>query len=110
MSQNRRDFIERVTAGAMLATVPLSGDAIRALATTARCQVPAARRIGIALRAGFETSMDGGEPRCLTHQTRTRRAEPDACFLGIWPLVAGRWHLAADTYFVHGGFTPTDRA
>ena len=33
MSQNRREFIERVTAGAMLATIPLSGDAIRAFAT-----------------------------------------------------------------------------
>ena len=32
MSQNRREFIERVTAGAMLATIPLSGDAIRAFA------------------------------------------------------------------------------
>ena len=30
MSQNRREFIERLTAGAMLAGVPFSADAIRA--------------------------------------------------------------------------------
>jgi hypothetical protein len=33
MTQNRREFIERLTAGAMLATVPFSGDALRAFET-----------------------------------------------------------------------------
>jgi hypothetical protein len=29
MNQNRREFLERVTAGAMLATVPFSSDVLR---------------------------------------------------------------------------------
>ena len=33
MTHNRREFIERLTTGAMLATVPFSADAIRAFAT-----------------------------------------------------------------------------
>ena len=35
MSQNRREFIERLTAGAMLATVPFSADAFRGFQTHA---------------------------------------------------------------------------
>jgi hypothetical protein len=35
MSQNRREFIERLTAGAMLATVPFSTDALRGIAGSA---------------------------------------------------------------------------
>jgi hypothetical protein len=34
MTQNRREFIERLTAGAMLATVPFSADAFRGLQTS----------------------------------------------------------------------------
>jgi hypothetical protein len=33
MTQNRREFIERLTTGAMLATVPISADALRAFET-----------------------------------------------------------------------------
>ncbi len=41
MSQNRREFIERLTAGAMLATVPFSADAIRAFGPASRSVLPA---------------------------------------------------------------------
>ena len=34
MTQNRREFIERLTTGAMLATVPFSPDALRALSAS----------------------------------------------------------------------------
>src|SRR5215217_5541943 len=34
MSQNRREFLERLTAGAMLATVPVSPDVLRAFAAS----------------------------------------------------------------------------
>ena len=41
MSQNRREFIERLTTGAMLATVPFSADAIRAFGPSSPSAQPA---------------------------------------------------------------------